>query len=143
MTDEGYINYYEILDLEKGANPGEVRKTYKRKMKALVSEIARVEITADRRSRYLLQMAQLNAAVYILRDKDKRDLYWRLRQELGGGVECWTDVDGTHDQVHIRQLPEGECVLLERQEFSGAERWVPRATVNIVAGSSAHIDVGE
>ena len=82
MAIEGYINYYETLDLEEGANPGEVRKTYKRKIKALVGEIARVEITADRRSRYLLDMAQLNAAVYILRDKEKRDVYWRLRQEL-------------------------------------------------------------
>ena len=82
MAVEGYINYYKTLDLEEGASPGEVRKTYKRKIKALVGEIARVEITAGRRSRYLLQMAQLNAAVYILRDKEKRDVYWRLRQEL-------------------------------------------------------------
>ena len=82
MTDEGYVNYFEILGLQDTAKPGEVRKNYKQMMKDLVMEIARVEITEDRRARYLLDMAKLNAAFYILRDNETRETYWTSRQEL-------------------------------------------------------------
>ncbi len=62
MSEEGYVDYFAILELDSSAKPGEVRKNYKRMMKDLVMEIARVRITEERRSHYLLQMAQLNAA---------------------------------------------------------------------------------
>lgn len=89
MSDAGYINYFEILGVTENANPGEVRKNYKRRMKELVSEIAREEITDDRRAHYLLEMAQLNAAVHVLRDKDKRAAYWDERSELIALEEEW------------------------------------------------------
>ena len=50
-TGDGYINFFEILGLNEDAKPGEVRKVYRRRMKELVGEIARVEITQQRRAR--------------------------------------------------------------------------------------------
>ncbi len=82
MSDKGYVNYFEILGLADDAKTGEVRKDYRQKMKDLVMEIARVEITEERRSHYLLEMAKLNAAFYILRDNTSRDTYWAARTEL-------------------------------------------------------------
>jgi len=83
MAEEaGYVDYFAILGLEQRAKPGEVRKVYKRKMKALVDEIRSVEITEERRARYLLNMAQLNAALIILRDNEAREVYCTERQEL-------------------------------------------------------------
>jgi len=82
MANEGYIDYFEILNLDESARTGEVRKNYRHMMKDLVMEIARVEITDERRSKYLLQMAQLNAAFYVLRDNEVRDAYWSLRSSL-------------------------------------------------------------
>ena len=75
MSDKGYVNYFEILGLPEDCKPGEVRKNYKKMMKDLVIEIGRAEITQDRRDKYLLRMAQLNAAFYILRDTDRRQAY--------------------------------------------------------------------
>lgn len=89
----GYLNYFEILELSDTANPGEVRKVYKRKMKELVGEIARVEITEERRSYYLLEMAKLNAAVYVLRDKAKREEYWDEREALIDLESRWCTTD--------------------------------------------------
>lgn len=91
--DAGYVNYFEILSLNDQANPGEVRKTYKRKMKSLVGEIARAEITDDRRAYFLLEIAKLNGAVYILRDKAKREAYWAERADLISLEERWCSVD--------------------------------------------------
>ena len=51
-------------------------------MKDLVSEIAAVEITEERRAKYLLEMATLNAALYLLRETELRDAYWNDRKEL-------------------------------------------------------------
>jgi curved DNA-binding protein CbpA len=82
MDDTGYINFYEILGLEPNANPGEVRKTYRRKMKGLVGEIAQAKITEDRRAEYILEMAKLNGAVYVLRDKAMREEYEAERDAL-------------------------------------------------------------
>lgn len=92
MSDKGYVNYFEVLGLGESANPGEVRKTYRREMKKLVGEIARVEITEERRSHYLLEMAKLNAALYILRDRDLREEYWRLRGELIELETRWREI---------------------------------------------------
>lgn len=89
MSDEGYIDLFKTLELSESANPGEVRKTYKRKMKKLVMEIARAEITEERRAHFLLEMAKLNVAVYVLRDKEMRDVYWNQRSELISLEEKW------------------------------------------------------
>lgn len=94
MSDKGYVNYFEVLGLKESANPGEVRKTYRREMKKLVGEIARVEITEERRSHFLLEMAKLNAALYILRDRDRREEYWRERTELQALEAQWQEVAG-------------------------------------------------
>ncbi|HOT49653.1 MAG TPA: hypothetical protein PLI07_01645, partial [Candidatus Hydrogenedentes bacterium] len=82
MVDDGYVNYFQILKIAPDAKPGEVRNAYKQLMKDLVMEIARVEITGERRDRYLLEMAKLNASFYILRENDMRDAYWAARTEL-------------------------------------------------------------
>jgi len=82
MSEDGYVNYFEILALDESAKAGDVRKNYKKMMKDLIMEIARVEITGERRDRYLLEMAKLNAAVYVLRDNEMRESYWRQRAEV-------------------------------------------------------------
>ncbi len=110
MTEEaGYLSYFEILGLDDKANPGEVRKTYKRKMKDLVREIAHVEITEERRTHYLLEIAKLNAAVYILRDKAKREEYWNERSELMALEDSWRAADSSDRE---------KCDAL-RREFDG------------------------
>jgi curved DNA-binding protein CbpA len=83
MTDaeKGYVDYLEVLGLGADAKPGEVRKAYRKKMKDLVFEIQGVEITEERRAHFLLEMAKLNAANYILRDNELRETYWRERQQ--------------------------------------------------------------
>ena len=105
MPDKGYVDYLEILELDESARPGDVRKNYKRLMKDLVMEIARVEITQERRDRYLLDMAKLNAAFYILRDNASRDIYWELRKEVMLLENEWRDaVDaGVSDTNALRR----------------------------------------
>lgn len=111
MSTLGYINYYDVLGLAENANPGEVRKTFKRKMKNLVGEIARAEITTDLRSRYLVDMAKLNAAVFILRDKDKRELYWVQREELIALEEQWRTAasSGASETDSFRRSFDSKC----------------------------------
>ena len=100
MSDKGYVNYFEILGLDESAKPGEVRTTYKSKMKDLVMEIARVEITEERRAHYLLEMAKLNAAMYLLRDGDARGAYWKARGELIELEQQWRDAaDGATSEA--------------------------------------------
>ncbi|HOE67171.1 MAG TPA: hypothetical protein PLO62_11660 [Candidatus Hydrogenedentes bacterium] len=89
LSEEGYVNYFEILGVDEAAKPGDVRKEYRRRMKDLVAEIARVEITAERRAHYLLEMAKLNAALYVLRDAELRDTYWESRRQLIALEEEW------------------------------------------------------
>ena len=92
MTDDqGYVNYFEILSLDESAKAGDVRKNYRQRMKELVMEIARVEITEERRSHYLLEMAKLNAAFYILRETATRDAYWTLREEVIAIEQRWRE----------------------------------------------------
>lgn len=100
MPDEnsGYVNYFKVLDVPEGAKPGEVRKVYRRKMKALVNEIARVEITEARRAHYLLEMAKLNAALCVLRDQREREVYWQARQELIDLEAQWRKADEQGDE---------------------------------------------
>lgn len=82
MSDQGYIDYFAVLGLEQDAKPGEVRNTYKRAMRDLVIAIQRTEITADRRERFLLDLAKLNAAFFILRDVQRRDQYVADRSKV-------------------------------------------------------------
>jgi hypothetical protein len=89
MSEEGYVDYFSILGLDESAKPGEVRNSYKHKMKELVQEIARVEITEDRRARFLLDMAQLNAAFYLLRETETRDAYWNARKDVIDLEDQW------------------------------------------------------
>jgi len=92
QSEDGYINFYDTLGLEPGANPGEVRKTYKKKMKKLVMDIAEAEITESVRNQFLLSMTQLNAAVFILRDKGLTEAYWNEREELINLEKEWSSV---------------------------------------------------
>lgn len=89
--DTGYVNYFGILELDESAKPGDVRKTYRRRMKDLVQEIAEVEITPERRAHYLLEMAKLNAAVYVLRDNELRQAYWNERTRLMELERRWSE----------------------------------------------------
>lgn len=83
MTDEsGYIDYFSILEVEPGSKPAEVIKNYRKKAKRLVIEISEAEMTEEKRNRYLLQLAQLNAAYYILRDRTRSAQYERSLEEV-------------------------------------------------------------
>jgi hypothetical protein len=90
-SDKGYVNYFEILGVDESAKPGEVRKTYRRRMRELVAEIAHTEITESRRAHYLLEMAKLNAALCVLRDSHMREDYWKERQELVALEQRWRE----------------------------------------------------
>jgi len=89
----GYVNYFETLGLADGANPGEARKVYKRMMKKLVQDIARTEITPDKRSAFILDVARLNAACFVLKDKDRREVYWAEREALIAMEAEWRALD--------------------------------------------------
>lgn len=99
MPDSGYVNYAGVLGLDPDFKPGDVRRNYRKKIKDLLVEITGQAMTEERRNRYLLQMAQMNAAFYILRDNDLREKYqadrdavirleedWRLAAEADPGA---------------------------------------------------------
>ena len=111
MSDDGYVNFFEILELDESAKPGEVRKNYKRMMKNLVMEIARVEITTERRAHYLLEMAKLNAAFYILRNAATRETYWGKRAEVMALEGRWREAveRGTDEADALRRAFDGQC----------------------------------
>lgn len=98
MSEAGYVNYFDVLGLQMGANPGEVRNAYRRQMKKLVAEIASARLTEERRSHYLLEMAKLNAALFVLRDKDGRNQYLEQREELIALEKKWVETP-TQDTV--------------------------------------------
>lgn len=75
MSDQGYINYFDILGVSESAKIGEVKNAYKKVMKQLLMEIGRTTITDSRRDAFLLDIARLNAAYYILRDNARRQQY--------------------------------------------------------------------
>ena len=110
MAENGYVNYYDILGLQEGANAGEVRRTYKRTMKKLVSEIAQVEITEERRSHYLLEMAKLNAALFVLRHKERRLQYETARREVIELEQRWGEaVDDPEASDTFRRQFDARC----------------------------------
>ncbi len=114
MSDAGYINYYDILGLRDNANPGEVRNTYRTKMKALVQEIKRSTITEDRRAQFILEMAKMNGAVIVLRDTARREAYWKEREELIALEKRWCEA--------ADRDPDPEKTDLLRREFDGRIR---------------------
>lgn len=89
MSQQGYIDYFDVLGLPADCKQGEVRNQYKRRMRDLVMEIQRVEITADRREHYLLELAKMNAAFYILRNNALRDQYVTDRAKVIELEEKW------------------------------------------------------
>jgi len=101
-VNTGYIDFFSILGLDENARPGDVRKVYRKRMKALVSEIARAEITEQSRVRYLLDMAQLNAALLVLRESGPRDEYWNERKALIALEDKWREaVDASDDGAEM------------------------------------------
>ena len=75
QDDFGYIDYFAVLGLDDTCKPGEVRKNYKQEMKNLLIEISRTQITPDQRDKFVLDLAMLNAAFYILRENDLRERF--------------------------------------------------------------------
>jgi curved DNA-binding protein CbpA len=91
-TDSGYVNYFDVLGVHEKAKPGEVRNSYRKRMKELVGEIARAEITEGARASYLLEMAKLNAALVVLRDTKRREEYWSDRKALIDCEQRWAAI---------------------------------------------------
>ena len=92
MSEQGYINYFETLEVPVDCKPGEVRKQYRKKIKDLLIEISRVakgEMTEDKRDLYLLEMAKLNTAFYILRDHALREKYVADRERVISLEDQW------------------------------------------------------
>jgi hypothetical protein len=95
--DKGYVDYFAELGVDQDCKPGEVRNQYKKCIKDLLMQISQVQITEERRDNFLLALAKLNAAFFILRDNDLRQRYaedrahvmdletqWRAAAEQGG-----------------------------------------------------------
>ncbi|HOV32228.1 MAG TPA: hypothetical protein PLX23_02545 [Candidatus Hydrogenedens sp.] len=109
MDDETYINYFSILGLEENCKTGDVRKNYKKMMKDLILNIHSTEVTPDQLDQYLLAMAKLNAAFYILRDEVRRNAYVEHRKKVIQLEKQWCEV-GENDP----NSPEGDQL---RREF--------------------------
>ncbi|NLV41616.1 MAG: hypothetical protein GXY15_10370 [Candidatus Hydrogenedentes bacterium] len=93
-SDSGYVDYLEILGLPPDFKPADVRRNYRKKIKDLLAEITGQVMTEDRRNQYLLQIAQLNAAFYILRDNDLAAKYLADREEVMSLEEAWQQAAG-------------------------------------------------
>jgi len=74
-SDSGYVDYVAVLGLDPEFKPADVRRVYRKKMKDLLDEISKIQLTEEKRNRYLLALAQLNAAFYILRDNERSTKY--------------------------------------------------------------------
>jgi hypothetical protein len=107
----GYVNYFAVLGLGEQAKPGEVRRAYKTAMKKLIGEIEKTEITEERREQFLIDMALLNAALYILRDAGSRTAYLDDRNRLIELEQAYRESDPDSD--------EGDRL---RRRFDGALR---------------------
>lgn len=89
--DLGYIDYRDILDLQDHYKPADVIRTYRKKMKHLRIEMTQEIMTEEQWTRYLLLMAQLNAAFYILRDRQMGEAYLAERNRLMQMEQTWRD----------------------------------------------------
>ena len=88
-SDSGYVDYVAVLGLDPEFKPADARRVYRKKIKDLLIEISQVQVTEERRNRFLLAIAQLNAAFYILRDKDRCDKYLADRAQVMQIEEEW------------------------------------------------------
>jgi hypothetical protein len=91
QDDFGYIDYFAVLGLDDTCKPGEVRKNYKQEMKNLLIEISRTQITPDKRDKFLLDLAMLNAAFYILRENDLRERFAEDRKRVMALETQWRE----------------------------------------------------
>lgn len=109
MSDQGYINYFEVLGVSDSAKIGEVKNAYKKVMKQLLMEIGRTTITDSRRDAFLLDIARLNAAYYILRDNDRRQRYVADREKVISLEDEWRAAvdNGTDDVDRLRRAYDG------------------------------------
>ncbi|HOQ90070.1 MAG TPA: hypothetical protein PLX03_08020 [Candidatus Hydrogenedentes bacterium] len=87
--ETGYVDYVALLGLPPDFKPGDARRVYRKMMKDLLVEISRTEITEERKNHYLLEIARLNAAFYILRDRERCEKYLADRQEVMALEEEW------------------------------------------------------
>lgn len=87
--DKGYVDYFAELGVDADAKPGEVRNQYKKCIKNLLMTISQIEITEERRDNFLLDMAKLNAAFFILRDNELRQKYAEERAQVMALEEQW------------------------------------------------------
>ncbi|HOV60363.1 MAG TPA: hypothetical protein PK349_04790 [Candidatus Hydrogenedentes bacterium] len=102
--ETGYVDYVALLGLPPDFKPGDVRRVYRKKMKDLMVEISRAEITEERKNHYLLQIAQLNAAFYILRDRERGEKYLADRKEVMDLEEEWrTHADDPEKSDQLRR----------------------------------------
>jgi len=100
MSDHGYINYFEVLEVTDSCKIGEVRNAYKKVMKQLLMEIGRTTITDSRRDSFLLNIARVNAAYYILRDNVRRQQYVDDRARVIELEDRWRKaVEGNTDEM--------------------------------------------
>lgn len=109
--DAGYVNYFSILGVSEDAKPGDVRKEYRSKMKALVTEIHQKVITPQLLAHYTLEMAKLNAALVILREMDDRQAYWNARKNVMELEVRWIEAvqSGSGDTDRFRREFEAAC----------------------------------
>ncbi len=96
--DSGYIDYRTIIELPDSYKPADVIRSYKKKMKRLVIEIGEGKIDQEREDHYLLLMAQLNAAFYIFRDRQRGETYLRERDAVIRLEEQWQAVADEPDE---------------------------------------------
>ncbi len=94
LDDMGYIDYRAVLELPEEYKPADVIRTYKKKMKQLVVEISESNISDEKMNHYLLLVAQLNAAFYILRDRERGEAHIKSRAEVIRLEEEWRAAGG-------------------------------------------------
>ena len=97
VDDLGYTDYRAVLDVPESYKPADVIRNYKKRMKQLVIEISEDKRANERQDQYLLQVAQLNAAFYILRDRQRGELYLREREEVIEFERDWREGVGKGD----------------------------------------------
>lgn len=94
MTEDlGYIDYRTLLELQESYKPADVIRTYRKKMKQLMVQISENKDADEHRDRYLLQIAELNAAYYILRNKELGTQYIEEREALMALEKEWAALD--------------------------------------------------
>ena len=138
MSDQGYINYFDVLGVSDTCKAGEVRNSYKKATKQLLMEIGRTTITDSRRDTFLLEIAKLNAAYYILRDNARRQQYIEDRARIISLEEQWHEAvaanseevdslrrayDGTLRQFLSKYMEELMLEAGRDRECVEASRW--------------------